>query len=699
MKYKTLLCTLALSQGAFAQDGMFDSFGGGDEELLRLATGIDQPISAAPAVATVITKAEIVKMGARSIDDALRSVPGLHIGLSSNRWTPTINIRGIITDSNPQVLLLVNEIPLKYQVLGNRGFYPQIPIHSVERIEIIRGPGSAVYGADAYAGVINVVTKSPDNARSEVGARIGSFETTQAWAVLPYEVGETKLLTTIEYSDADGDDSRVIDFDAQSLFDLFGTNASNAPGAANTMIERLDLRTTLMRDNWSLNAWYWQVDAGTGPGIAQALDPSGTNEERNYLIDWTANYQLNDDWQLQPTVSYMDLEIKTDITLFPAGTVLPIGTDGNVNPLGTPVLFSEGFIGNPDSLETQIRTQLAFVRAGERHTARFAIGWQSLEAEGRETKNFGPGVINGTEGVVNGTLTNVSNTQFVYLPETDRTVSYLSLQDEWKFKTDWALTAGIRFDDYSDFGNTTNPRVALVWSPSYNTHIKALYGRAFRAPSFFELSGANNPAFLGNPELDPEVIDTFEIAADIESGAMHYNISLYFYDIEDQINYIPDQSGTSSTAQNIGKQEGSGIELEFNRDHSAGSFGGNLSFQKAEVDNGDDVANTPQTKIYLYSNWEIDANWHLHLAAEQVMDRKRVSQDPRSELDDYLTFDISLRYSSTQHWDFALTVHNATDDDRLEPSPANLDIPTGSLVPNDYPLSERSLQLEVSYHY
>src|SRR5690606_40855920 len=88
------------------------------------------------------------------------------------------------------------------------------------------------------------------------------------------------------------------------------------------------------------------------------------------------------------------------------------------------------------------------------HRLRLAAGVRRQTLESRESKNYGPGIIDGTSAVVDGTLTDVSNTPFVFLPDSARTVHYFSVQDEWQLIPDLTLTAGLRYDNYSDFGGT-----------------------------------------------------------------------------------------------------------------------------------------------------------------------------------------------------------------------------------------------------
>ena len=133
----------------------------GDEDFVSIATGAVQPIAKAPAVASVITAQQIRDIGAKSIDQILETVPGLHISRSP-LYNSMYIFRGINADFNPQVLMLINGIPLTNLFQGDRNLvWTGMPVEAVERIEVIRGPGSALYGADAFAGVINIVTKGP----------------------------------------------------------------------------------------------------------------------------------------------------------------------------------------------------------------------------------------------------------------------------------------------------------------------------------------------------------------------------------------------------------------------------------------------------------------------------------------------------------------------------------------------------------
>ena len=146
----------------------------GDEEFISIATGRTQPIARAPSVASVITSDDIKAIGATDLDQVLETVPGLHVSNAGAGLNPIYIIRGIQSQFNPQVLMLINGIPITNSYVGNRSqVWGGMPINNIARIEVVRGPGSALYGADAFAGVINIITKeSADINRDRSQGRI-----------------------------------------------------------------------------------------------------------------------------------------------------------------------------------------------------------------------------------------------------------------------------------------------------------------------------------------------------------------------------------------------------------------------------------------------------------------------------------------------------------------------------------------------
>src|SRR5450759_907783 len=200
----------------------------GDKSFVTIATGTKQPIARAPSVATVITAEDIAAIGAADIDEALETVPGLHVSRSPIGYNPIYTIRGIDTQYNPEVLMLVNGIPITGAYFGDRSqVWGGMPVENIARIEVIRGPGSALYGADAFAGVINIITKTAaDINGTEVGLRAGSFNSRDGWVQHGGTWGSFDAAAYLRVGHTDGQ-RQIISADEQSGLDtLFGTTAS-----------------------------------------------------------------------------------------------------------------------------------------------------------------------------------------------------------------------------------------------------------------------------------------------------------------------------------------------------------------------------------------------------------------------------------------------------------------------------------------
>jgi iron complex outermembrane receptor protein len=673
----------------------------GDEESVSIATGSSKPVRLAPSVATVITASDIEAIGATDLDEALEMVPGLHVSKSFNRLNSIFSIRGIHTGQNPQVLLLLDGVPMTELFTGGRAPTFRMPVAGISRVEVIRGPGSAVYGADAFAGVINIIPKSSrEIGGTRVGLRKGSFDSRDAWLQYGGTPGGWDVAFNLEYNRSDGDRDRRVGSDMQTTLDAaFGTSASLAPGPLDTDYEILNTRLDVARGNWKVGMWAWIQDgAGIGPGGAQALDPYGKQDVNQYLADAQyGNADIIEDWDLGVRLSYQYLDDDTSFKLFPPGTRLPIGADGNVdfmNPAGI-VDFPDGLIGKPGGTGSTTALESTARFSGlDRHSIRLAAGYKYQQGRPEESKNFGPGVIDGTVSPIDGTLTDVSNTPYVFMEDEERKIWFVSLQDEWAFASDWELTAGVRYDHYSDFGSTVNPRLALVWATLRNLTTRFMYGRAFRAPSFGEEFTINNPVILGNPDLDPETIDTLELAFDYRpTFNLQTGLNLFYYEIDDAIEFVPDPPpATTNTAQNSRDQEGYGFELEaYWQPSEKLRLGGNYAMQYSEdKDTGDRIADAPRQQIYLDARWSFLPDWSFDTQLVSVGDRKRAAGDARSDIDDYTLVNVTLRRRRfAKHWELAASVRNLFDEDASEPS-------TGA-IPDDYPLAERSVYAELSY--
>ena len=662
----------------------------GDTKMVSIATGSSQLLSRAPSVATVITADDIQAMGATDLDDVMESIPGVHVARITQVYSPSYVFRGVNLGANPQVLILINGIPATSVVTGNRGNgWVGMPLENVARIEIIRGPGSALYGADAAAGVINIITKSADDITGlTLGARAGSFNSHDTWGLYGGQWGQVKVAGYLRTGSTQGAKS-VIQADAQTGLDnLLSTHASHAPGAVNNARDYIDGTLDL-----SLNKWRWRFGlrdrdhVGSGAGIASALDPTGQSQMRSV----TSDLSYDDDavapnWAMSAQLSTSNYSEKSDLTLFPAGASLG----------GTP--FTDGMIGNPYKWERHHRLQMAATYTGWlQHSIRLGLGAESAEIYRiRETKNFNPDFTPIGTGSV-GDVTDVSQT-LPFLRPHSRQLRYAYGQDEWRMAPDWTLTAGLRADRYSDFGTSTNPRLALVWDTAYNITTKLMASSAFRPPSFTELYAINNPVAQGNPNLNPESIRTVEAALTWHvSPQWQLGANVFHYKMDNIIQLV------NVTYQNTGELSGNGLELETNwAINKQWRVSGNYSFQYS-VDRASqhDAGNAPHHQIYARADWQMLPHWSAHAQLNWIGSQTRTLNDTRPSLAGYETVDLTVRSDREgRGWNTAISVRNLFDATVKEPSiyDRSAGQPYISL-PYDYPMPGRSLYVQATYTF
>lgn len=661
----------------------------GDKSFVSIATGSRVAVARAPAVATVITAEDIAAIGATDLDEVLETVPGLHVSRETQLYAPVYGIRGINIGFNPQVLMLINNVPLTTVYTGNRGAgWGGMPVENIARVEVIRGPGSALYGADAFSGVINIITKSAGEINgTRVGARVGSFNTKDGWILHGGQWGPVDVAAYLRTGSTDGARSTV-HADAQTAWDaLNGTNASLAPGRVYNDRDFLDGMLDLSLDKWRAHFAYRERKLGSGTGIASALDPTGYSYSQNVSAELNYEHKtVAPNWGVSAQASIMHYKEFSDAVLFPAGTQLNTG--------GGP--FADGMIGNPDKWEQHGRLSASATYTGfEDHRIRFGLGWEKEEVyRTNEVKNFNPDYTPIGTGSISDVI-DVTNTVPFMEPQ-GRYKRYAYAQDEWSLAADWTLTAGIRHDSYSDFGSTTNPRLALVWDAAYNVTGKLMYGTAFRAPSMSELYAINNPVVRGNPHLSPERIRTIEAALTWQPmSRLQLGVNLFRYEMSDIIRLV------NFAYENTGHQNGHGMEFEAEWELSKTlRLSGNYAYQESTDEaTGEDAGNSPHHHVYARADWRFTPGWSLHSQVNWISKRMRVAGDPRDDLPGYETMDLTLKTDmGTRAWSFTMSVRNLFDKDVREPSPFD-SVGGRVLLPNDFPMPGRSVYAQASYRF
>ena len=681
------LAAMAAPSSALAQDGL-DAFYG---DAIEITTGYPKSERLAPGVVDVITRADIDAMGVMTLGEVLQRAAGVHV--SKNRVGDDVFVfRGFYNEVNAQVLILIDNDPLRDAIYGSRPIAWDMLTPMIERIEIIRGPGSALVGADAYVGVINIITKgASQNAENEVGVFGGSFGTAGGHLIASRTSGDWRLAASVQARRTDGHEEFVA-ADAQSFADAFaGTSASLAPGPVNT--ERSEILVRIDANHASgLSAYAWYngfFNVGNAVSSSFALDPEGERSVDLARVGLRYDTSLSDklEWSTKANVTFNNADAFFQI--------LPPGTLGTAPPF----IFPQGVRNRFQyrSLDGLFETSAIYDAA--QHTLRAGAGVLHQRAfDIREGRNF---IVTpmGFAPVGDGSLIDVD---FLGQPPTglakDRTATYVFVQDEWRLANHWTLTVGGRYDHYTDAGGAFSPRASLVWTPTLRATIKALYGAAFRPPAFVEETAGVGLLVNGNPDLEAERIDTYELAAEYDfDGPLKIAVNGYFLETEDMIAITQSAVTGVATFENTPGVRGNGAEVTLvAATQGPFRFEANYAYQITEDQIADAEAGfTPNHLGFAELRYAPTPAFDAALSANFVGDRGRAPGDFRSDVDGYTSVNVSARYRP--QWaaggEVFATVSNAFDDDIRYPSADPL------LLPGDLPGPGVSVTAGLRYRF
>jgi iron complex outermembrane receptor protein len=635
----------------------------GSEQSVSIATGSLRPLRTAPAVATVITAEEIRDYGVRNVVEALALVPGFHVGTTTDLY-PNLLVRGFSSPRSGNTLFLLDGVSLTEMGQGDQlAVLGTLPLDSVERIEVTRGPGSSVFGADAFSAVVNVVTtrQAREPSASFSG---GSYGTTTARLLLGDNAQSADVVFAAEVNDTDGYEPRIGIDNAVRIEQVLGVDASFAPTDVNTARQSfgalVNFTAGKTRGLLRLSAW---DDWGLGAGILGVVDPFGTRSAQTLQARVARDFVLSAAFDATLTADFTEFTADLDrVTWFPPSRFYP---DGAVLSAST------------KQSAWKVRLDARYLGL-DRHILAFGAGFDDLRYRVEDAElNYAltpigplpaiPGFIAADEIAV----------------DRSRRVPFVYVQDEWLLAPKWTLTFGARLDDYSDVGTEVSPRAVLVWTPAPAWTAKLLYGEGFRAPWVSEIEKLGTPIYRPNPGLRPERLRTAELYIGYRpSPELDVGLNLYRHETDDQIRQ--QDRGIYIEPENVGDQVGEGVELQAEwRLDARWSLGGWYAYQyNTDETTGKNAGYTPQHRAFASLRFR-QGNAFLNLRAHYVGDRARVAEDPREAPQDYLRLDLLGRYEVERRFSVQLDVRNVLNSNDREPAP-------GTALPQDIPLPGRN---------
>lgn len=519
----------------------------------------EQPLAQAPSAVTVLSSEDIKQFGYRTLADLLRSVRGFYVDY--NRIYSLIGVRGINRpgDFGGRVLIMINghriNEPVYDQAL-NGGEFP-LDVDLIDRVEIVRGPGSALYGNNAFFAVINVITRQGrDVGGVEASGSAASYDTWTgrlSWG--QRFTNGLELLLSGTWFDSQGHDHLYFpEFSAVHGGVVDGLDSEYRKQAFASVSYKAFTLEGAFGDRKK------EVPTAPYPGAIFNRAPCEAQDQRAYVElryqhefehDWSVRGRLFFDRYRYQGVGWFDWEEPID----PAEAVLN----------------KDDVRGDFWGGEAQVSKLWA-----ERHRLSFGAEFRD-DLEVRQ-KNFDLQPYTLYSDVAS---------------EADNLG--LFLLGESALHTNLTLQAGLRYDYFATFGGTVNPRAGVIYSPVPPTTLKLLYGQAYRAPNAYEFD-YQRPGYLPNPSLEPERVRTYELVWEQQlAKPLRLGTALFYNQIRDLITQQELPSG-DLMFRNTDAVDARGVETELQA-RWAGGWRGRLSYTFADaVDTGTDqpLANSPR---------------------------------------------------------------------------------------------------------
>lgn len=491
------------------------------------ASKYEQKVTEAPSSVSIVTASEIKKYGYRTLTDILGSLRSFYATYDRNYSYVGVRGFGRPGDYNNRILVLIdghrtNDNLYDMAFLGTDGI---IDIDLIDRVEVIRGPGSSLYGSNALFAVVNVITKRGRDLKGpEVSAEAGRYDTYKGRLTYGdrYQNGLEAILSGTGYNSKGRSSLYYSEYDDPTTNNGI-TNHTDYERA------RSFFAKTSYQDLTLAGAY-----VSRGKGLPTATYGTDFNDPGNRTVDTRAYLDLRYDHTFG---RQLDLTARLFYDYYKY--------DGTYVYSGVP----NRDLGYAESWGSEIK-----LSARPLELMRIIVGAEYTFNNRQDQINF-----------------NVSPAQSNLDDKRRSQIWAFYAQDEVTLLKQLSLTMGVRYDHYDSFGGTTNPRLALIYAPFEKSIFKALYGSAFRAPSPWELyyRGSTNES---NPDLRPEKIKTYELVFEQYVGDhMRATATGFYYTIKDLINQDETFPGSGITVyRNLEQVRSRGLELELENKWKSG---------------------------------------------------------------------------------------------------------------------------------
>ncbi len=602
-----------------------------------------------PASANVFSEDSIKRLGVNTLEDLIRFVPGFQQIRGDDSNATTIASRGRLTGlSGREVLLIVDGVRISQWFDGGTynslGFFP---LNGVKTIEFIRGPSSHIYGANAFMGVINVITGSRQNKASWV---TGSQQRNHLSLTQNFVLGGLNHNITVDLTDEEGQQYEVPD-----PFTLQATNIRD-PKRARAIVY------TASFNEWSAQLSHRNTESGDFYSIG------GISEDfSDYQYEFNAasiRHQKiwNNRWTTNTSADYQWYKRHQETILSPPGSFTNNSTPTSDEPL-LGILNIQG-----DKLDFRVNT---IFNASHHWKHQFGIEYRRPSLEGAYfNNNFNIAQL--TAGEFPLTYYGDFETATTLIEPAEDTVRGIFGLSSYSREGIFEFTAGMRHDHSDLAGDNISPRLSYVHFVNSVNTVKLIYSEAFRSPAANETLIKNNPVQQGNPDLEAETVTTTELIWMYGNKNRRLQASLFDNRFDGSIT----QEGSDGRRifSNLGKSRSQGYEVTWVHPVTH-----HLTFRLAFsqlLDKTEDAIRLADQQLNALLNYNYQ-QWNIALDYDYVGERQYLKEDGAANpppppvvttIDSIQLVNAHVSYHWSSKWRVFATAKNLLDEEYAFPS-------------------------------
>jgi len=614
------------------------------QEYSRIATQTRQNVDYMPYIISSWNSGELGQLGISTLREALGLVPGVDLSIGTV-GTATPIFRGSNPFAMGQSKLVIDGVVVNDKMTGNYSHFLDMPVYMIQRIEVVRGPGSLLSYVNGYAGSIHVITKANRDDNSPVGnelfAELGSSQYKTGGFVASHKENEFSISSDFFY--------KTHNQTLPVAVDRYGNS-----GESQQWLDNYSFGINAHHNNFSIKGRLSEKESGASYGQSFSLseDESDYVAIENNFFELGYYYDIAKDIKVELSLGYIELNRQLQNKVIPSAVLPP---DGRY------------FLVDIDEETFHERIELQ-VNAIESHHINLGVhGYQSdmAKVEGRAS------------------IDNMQTfSMFDILIDTPRNMYSLYFDDLIDVTEQTSIQIGVKYDHYSDVESQASPRIALVHRYDDENIYKFMYTHSYREPSWREQYLAQPSFFSSTIDINPEIVDAYELGYIRKIGLKsHIKFNAYYLSNEDQIH----AQNPTHTFQNNDDNDLYGIEIEY-KNEFANNDQVYFNYSYVEGDNvADKLASSAEAMAKAYYIHNVNEVLTVSAIAKFVGDKGRIKADLRDDVSSYVLFDLSVNYQHQPTGISAnLSVKNLFDETYFLPSPENT-------YPDDFERESRSI--------